>query len=480
MIPIIIVVVAIALIWGALFLRWFGMFGSCLGLLIVASCLGYDFFHVKIGPIPFSADRVMLGLLFGIYVCQRIRQVTQHKPLDRVDILLGAYIAALTVSTLLHDWRWKDSQPLASLLFMYLLPAVAYWLVRDSFTGDRAAPIFLAFFAAFGVYLGFTAILEVMQVYSLVFPQYIVTSKYTEWMGRARGPFLNPATNGMFLSTSLFAWSMWWPHVGRLGKSVVLGGMLLTILGVVLTLTRSCWLGAAAGLAMIVFASMQRQLKMPTLAIGILLGALLLVVGKDSLNSFKRDKAVSQYYMEQSAKLRPILAAVAWRIFQDHPLFGCGYGQYKRIDIDYLRDPTTDLPLEQAKGYVQHNLFLGILVDTGLLGLGLYLATLGGWGWHAWRLWSSPRLPLFDRQLGLLMLACLTQWAINGMFHDVALPSNANLLTFFTAGVCQGAWALHQSTKSSERDLLRPSATRAGAATNQKSWIGTERPEHAI
>ncbi len=41
---------------------------------------------------------------------------------------------------------------------------------------------------------------------------------------------------------------------------------------------------------------------------------------------------------EQSAKLRPILAAVAWRVFQDYPVFGCGYGQRNCLQIPHLPD----------------------------------------------------------------------------------------------------------------------------------------------
>ncbi len=448
--------VAAAVIWLTLLVRVVGVYGGCLILVVTASCFGYDFYHFKIGPLPLSADRVMVGLLVGWYALQRARRMIPSKPLDKGDLLFGAFLAILSINTLLHDWRWRDSQPLASLLFLYCCSAPVYWLMRGSAVTDRHVRILFGVLALFGVYLGLTAIAEGTQVYACVFPRYIVNTTFTQWMGRARGPFLNPTTNGMYLSASLFAWVMVWPRARGMGKVAVLGGIAIVLLGIFYTLTRSCWLGAAAGLVLIGLAAMPREMKIPAVLMGGLVALLLLAIGDDNLQSFKRDKNVSQFHMEQSAKLRPVLAAVAWRVFQDYPVFGCGYGQYKRVDVNYLRDPTSDLPLEQAKNYVQHNLFLGVLVDTGLVGLALYLAALGCWGWRGWQLWRNPQLSLRERQLGLLLVAVMAQWALNGMFHDVALAPNANLLLFLLAGVTESVWI-------SQKVAVRPASDRRQA-----------------
>ena len=429
---------AAAVIWLTLLVRLVGVYGGCLVLVVVASCFGYDFYHVKVGPLPLSADRVMVGLLVGLFVVQRAMRIIPAKPLDKSDLLFGAYLAALTINTLLHEWWWRDSLPLAHLMFLYCCPAPVYWLMRQSAVNEQRIGILFGVLALFGVYLGLTAVAEVSQVYAVVFPRYIVDAPFTEWMGRARGPFLNPTTNGMYLSASLFAWAMFWPRARGLGRIAVLAGMAIVLLGISCTLTRSCWLGAAVGLVLIGLAAVPRTIKIPAVLLGGLVALLLLTVGGDNWQSFKRDKNVSQFHMEQSAKLRPILAAVAWRIFLDYPVFGCGYGQYKRVDVDYLRDPTSELPLEEARKYVQHNLFLAILVETGLLGLALYLATLSCWVWRGWQLWQNQHAPLRERQVGLLLLAVMAQWVLNGMFHDVALATNANLLLFLIAGTALG------------------------------------------
>jgi hypothetical protein len=60
-------------------------------------------------------------------------------------------------------------------------------------------------------------------------------------------------------------------------------------------------------------------------------------------------------------------------MFKDRPIFGCGFDQYTREKMPYLADRTSDLPLEKAKPYVQHNAFLGLLVETGFIGAGLFM-----------------------------------------------------------------------------------------------------------
>ena len=99
---------------------------------------------------------------------------------------------------------------------------------------------------------------------------------------------------------------------------------------------------------------------------------------------------------------------------------------------------STDLPLERARGYIPHNVALSLLTETGLVGLGLFAATLSLWGRDAWRLWRDASLPLWARQQGLLFLTALGAYLINGMFHDVSVVPMANMTLLFLGGVVEG------------------------------------------
>ena len=84
----------------------------------------------------------------------------------------------------------------------------------------------------------------------------------------------------------------------------------------------------------------------------------MLVASWDSVWNLKRDVKLEASASADSAELRPILANVAWNMFRDRPLLGCGFGQYDRQRMPYLADRTGDLPLEKVLPYVQHNAFL--------------------------------------------------------------------------------------------------------------------------
>jgi O-antigen ligase len=275
-------------------------------------------------------------------------------------------------------------------------------------------------------------------------------SPFREWVGRGRGPFLNPVTNGMYMIAGLVAWAMFWPRANHLGKVALSAAMGLVLIGIYATLTRSCWLAAAAALGLVCLAAMPKYWRPPVLVAATLALALVFVIKAESFRSFKRDESVSAYDMEQSAKLRPMLAFVAWEIAKDYPLFGCGFGLYRKVNIDYLHNPTVDYPLQRLKPFVQHNVVLSLLAETGFLGAGLYLALLAGWFHRACRVWNNQKLPLEFRQSGLLFVAFLVQWLIQGMFHDTSLMVNANLLLFLLAGISQGVFAgagAHQNVR---------------------------------
>jgi hypothetical protein len=430
-----------ALIWGAVLLRYLGLIGGCLATILLACCFGPDFYSFRAGPLPLTSDRAALLLLAGVYALGRLQGWIQVPRVDRVDLLFLLFLGCLGVSTLAHDWRFREAQPISRFVFLYFLPACVYWIARGADLSESRVRLIHICLGLFAMYLAVTAVAETRQMSALVFPRYILTSEYQEWLGRGRGPFLNPATNGMYLAAGLFAWALFWPVASRRGKLLLLGLVGIAFVGIYCTLTRSCWLGSVLGLTVLVVAALPRQVRLPFVLGCAILASVMLAIKGSSLSSFKRDKNVSEYHMAQSVQLRPMLAVVAVKIAWDHPLFGCGFGQYKKVDKDYVDDRNVNMPLRIAADYVQHNVFLSLLAETGVVGCGLYIALLGGWLHRAWRLWREQRLPLAQRQHGLLFIAFTANWVVNGLFHDTNLMMNANLLAYFLAGVSQGLYA---------------------------------------
>ena len=129
------------------------------------------------------------------------------------------------------------------------------------------------------------------------------------------------------------------------------------------------------------------------------------------------------------------MAKVAWDMFSDRPMFGCGFGQYDREKMPYLADRSSDLPLEKTTPYVQHNAFLSLLVETGLIGVGLFVLLLALAVRNAWRLWSDENSTPIVRQTGILFLTLIGAYLPNALFQDTNIIDGLNLLLFFMAGV---------------------------------------------
>ncbi len=361
-------------LWAAIVLVRGGLVGTALLVLLAGSCFGHPFFHVNTGPVPLTADRLLLVILVAQYVVYRRWGWAEPKPVTKGDWLLGAFLGVLILNTFTHDFRVERWRPAAFLIFFYLMPAVMYWIARQTHWSERAAGWLFGSLAGFGLYVALTAVAETHGWWQFVFPRYITSPEFSEFFGRGRGPFLNPVANGIVQSVGLCAALLWWPRLRRRGQLLLLAAMPLFAWGIYSTLTRSVWMGAGLGVLVVVGLATPKAWRAAVVASALVGSLLVAAVSWESLMTFKRDKGLDAELTAESAKLRPILALVAWHMFLDRPLLGCGFGQYPYEMLPYLADRTTELPLEKVRPFVQHNVFLALLTETGLVGVGLFVA----------------------------------------------------------------------------------------------------------
>ncbi len=434
----IVVASPIALAWGAVVFCRGGLLGGCLAVLLAGCCFGFAWFRVPVEPVPITMDRVLWLVLLLQYAVWRRWGLADPKPLGRVDIALSALFVVLFLSTFSHDWHSRGAAPAARLLFFWIMPLGIYWVAKQSALTERAVLALFGFLAAFGVYLALTALAETRQLNGLVFPGYIASPEYPEFLGRARGPLLNPIGCGIYQVAGLTSLLLWWPRLSRTGQLLLLGLAALLCAGIACTMTRSVWMGAGAALAILAAVAIPRSWRLPLLGCTLLFGTAAVCSQWENLVAFKRDRDLDAAAAADSVELRPVLAMVAWKMFLDRPLLGCGFGQYLEVSPDYVSDRSSDLALEKARSYVQHNTLLALLTETGLTGAVLLVVVVSLWSWEAWRLWRMPAGPLWARQAGLLLLVLVANYAINGMFHDVSIISMVNMLLFLLAGICSG------------------------------------------
>jgi O-antigen ligase len=441
------------LVWTAAPLLRGGPLAGCLLFLAAATCFSYDFFNYNTGALTLTIDRVFWAVVMLVALVWRQRGWSAPKPLRGADKLALALVGYLAVRVLFTDSHGAGGappgSPLVNLVLWYVMPLGLYWAVRNAQFGRPQNVAVLACFTFFGLYLAATVIAERFEAYSLVYPRYIVTSmtaghprsgSTAEFVGRGRGPLLHPIVTGIQLAACFSATLMFWPRVGRgtrarVGRCGVVLAAAVFALAFYSTMTRSVWMGAGLGLLVIAGASMPSNWRAPVLGAAVLLAGLSAATNWDELVAFKRDKNLTARETADSVTLRPAMAQVAWLMVLDRPLFGCGFGQYIPEHKNYLADRSTDLVLEKTRAYSPHNLFFGIATETGLVGLGLFLALLVAWGRDAWALWRAGEAPLWARQQGLFFLAVLAAYLVNGMFHHIGLMPMPNLLLFFAAGM---------------------------------------------
>ena len=433
-----VIAVVCALVWSGVALLRGGPLAGCLLFLAAATCLSADFLSFNAGTTRLTIDRLLWGVVMLLYLVWRQRGWTDPKPLQAADRTVLAFVGYLAVRTLLTHPHDTGLTPVVNLVLWYGMPLGIYWVVRQSPIDRPQNRTILVCLGLFGLYLAVTVIAERFEVYDLVFPRYIVTTlsdKTLEFIGRGRGPLLNPMITGIQLVACLSAVLLFWPRTRLLGRCGVALAVSVFALAFYATMTRTVWMSAGLGLAVIVGPSISWRWRACLLGAAVLIGGVFATANWEQLVAFKRDKNLTARETADSVSLRPIMARVAWLMVLDQPLWGCGFGQYVPEHKNYLADRSTELVLEKSRPYLPHNVLFAVVTETGLVGLGLFLATLTLWGCDAWRLWRSLQAPLWVRQQGLFFLAVLSAYLVTGMFHHVAMIPMSNLLLFFAAGM---------------------------------------------
>ena len=438
----------------AVWLVWFAVRGSliagCLAYLLVASCFGYPFLHFDLGPTVVTLDRLVIVGLSAAYIVQRALRRTDPKTLETIDKLLLALLAVLTFSTLTHDWHVGpgcDAPPLWRLATGFMMPGIIYWIARQSWLIERRVTLVHGALACFGVYLAATGLAEVTHQWWLVFPKYIADPAVGLHFGRARGPMVQAVSYGLFLGINMlaaFVWRSRWNRTGQIFWLIVIASELAAL---ACTYTRSIWIGTA--LAIVVALALTLRGIWRPIVLGALVSSALVmsVVQLDSLTNLQREGSATE--ARTSADMRASFAYVSWQMFLDRPILGFGFGQFYREKLPYLSDRSTPLQLELIRDFIHHNTYLSLLTETGLVGLGLYLAILIAWARRGWRLARSDN-PAWMRAHGVLLLGALATYVVQMMFHEVSYTTLDNSLLFLLAGIAVGLGSASKRPETAE------------------------------
>ena len=426
-----------ALAWGLIAARRASLLIAC-GLLVVAAyVLGHQFWNEHVGPLPLTFDRILLVGVLGIFVWQIRYGGISLRQMTGSDWALGALVLLLCASAALSG-QPEVTDGMTSkwgrLFASILLPSVMYVVVRQLPITHREWIGLLTAFVALGVYLAATGVCEVEGIWSFVFPRYISDPSLGIHFGRARGPDLNSVSLGIYLTACCACAWILLPEVRRRWQQLaILIALPLMAFGVLLTYTRSTWIGFAASGLVIAAIQMPRRWRMPAVTAGVLVGLLLAITSWSQLMGLKREGSAAD--AEHSVDQRASFAYVSWHMFCDHPILGVGFGRFYDRKLPYLSDRSQQIELESIRGLHHHNTLLSVLTETGLVGLSAFVAVFLAWSLAALRLATNVAVSPWMRAQGVLMLALIVNYSCSAVFHDLTLLPSQELLLFVFAAL---------------------------------------------
>ena len=405
--------------------------------MVVGYALGHEFWHARIGPLPITLDRLLLVGLLGAFALQWRSGAFSFRRMTGSDWLLVALLAVLVGSAALSgqpDFTDGLTSKWGRLVTSFVIPGMLYAVVRQIPITHREWSRTLTALVVLGIYLACTAVLEMAGYWSLVFPHYISNPNLGIHFGRARGPDLNSVSLGLYLTACCLCGWMLLPQARqRWQQLVLLAAMPLMAFGVLLTYTRSTWIGlAASGLVVAAF-QIPRRWRMPAVVCGTLVGVLLACFSWSHLMDIQREGTAGD--AEHSVDQRASFAYVSWQMFRDHPILGVGFGRFYDQKLPYLSDRRQTVELESIRGLHHHNTLLSVLTETGLVGLAAFVAVFVAWGRCAWKLAISVAAPTWIRAHGVLMLALIANYLCSAVFHDLTLLPSQELLLLMFAGL---------------------------------------------
>ncbi len=430
-----------AIVWAIAAVRYHDVLTGTAVFLVTTSVFPPEFISAKVGGLSLTVDRVWLCAIVGQFLFDAWTRRTRFRTLAASDICLFMFLAWLilrTISTPIGKEILGQPSTVMHLLNGYLIPAFLFVLIRHCDLRPRTVWPAVAVLLLFGVYLSLTAVFEMTKQWSLVFPQFISDPKLGIHFGRARGPMLQSVRLGMCLNLCLallWTFPVWIYPRERWAWLLAMTLTPLFMLAILLTYTRSIWMGAGA--IVIILLSTMLQGKSRTLTLGSLF--LCAVVGGlvlgPSLTAFKREYSEAETL--ESTRMRGAFAYVSMQMFKDSPITGFGFNQFQVYNRAYLDDRTTNIRLESIRGYVHHNSYLSLVVDLGLVGAMLYLFAAICLIRNCWVIWAHPTSSPFARSSAVLSFCVIAVHALQMAFHEVSFSSIENTILMMALGISQ-------------------------------------------
>jgi O-antigen ligase len=246
---------------------------------------------------------------------------------------------------------------------------------------------------------------------------------------------------GMKMMVLLFVVPMLFtPALGRRTRAVLAACVIVTTVALVMTQTRSSWLGALAGL--LVIGALQHRTVLAGIAVVVVAFMLLAPAPlKERVrHMFTTQSATEQTPTIASNTSRMRMWRTGWRMFLERPLTGMGEGEMWTMYRGYVPDAPDD------EGGHLHNSYIHALATGGIVGFAALMALLFGVArleWHAWRTGGGV-----TRSVALGAMAVFIGVGVNGLAEYNLADHEILVLLWTTVGLVIAASRLDRAANA--------------------------------
>ena len=305
-----------------------------------------------------------LGVIIILVLSASFGKNKRNLPkLTVVEYSMGAYVLLTVLSIVL-----LNNQPSATFIRFYdliIVPFFLYMIIR-LFVPHKHSFQFIILLA---LYITVTQV--AFGILSWVMPS-VLPKPWLEYAGvRTTGSLHSVSVyTTTLVFTGLILLNVGLRSEKKWKRYLYIGLFLTTLLATFISYSRASWL---AGILILLFLVLMYPKFMGRLAVIAVVA--MIVVGPILLQAGYLDRARNRLTSEEAdnsalGRLPVYLAAI--RMFSEKPVFGWGYDNFDRFDRKY-QSRVGNLVNPDEKDLTAHNVYLTMLAEQGLLGLGTYL-----------------------------------------------------------------------------------------------------------
>lgn len=413
-----------------------------LGLWLIASALwGPYYFALRLpGFVDITIDRLVLVALLAVLGAGIVSGRVSLRELGSIELGMLLFSLVCVASMLQHGFRETMQEfpsPLHVFLNGYFLPFLIFLYAKYYVESERDLSVIFSALFYLGVYLSIMAFLEFFNVRELVFPHYINDPKIWLHLDRARGPFLNSAFNGLALNIGFTCGVYLQTRKTGFAGLAHSALLLLYLPAVFFTQTRSVYLGFVIAVVALLVLYKTPTVKWKRYAWLVALVLVALMIASPKILS--PDRRAGGILQAQEIEVRMSLIKRSLIMIADKPFFGVGLAQFIPESIKRFKGkvPVIGSYTEQT----QHNHLIGMGVELGLVGMGIYLAIVLSLFKRLYRL--SERLDeegFPSINLLVFLAVILSLFLVSNLFVEPAYFLFANAVFFLTGGIVDGLY----------------------------------------